>query len=98
MADDEDNRFLENYPSYYSVKEESFFTSTSHPLIRRRIMETIIKVVCFFLGLFVIVNGVWVAFMPPSGDEPVGLAIIAVGIFIPIITLSVAKRDEHRYD
>lgn len=57
-------------------------------------METIIKVVCFFIGLFVIANGIWVAVMPPFGDEPVGLAIIAVGIFIPIMTLSVAKMSE----
>jgi len=61
-------------------------------------METIIKVICFFVGLFVIANGIWVVYMPPYGDEPVGLAIIAVGIFIPIITLSVAKMSEHRYD
>ena len=61
-------------------------------------METIIKVVCFFLGLFVIAYGFWVAFMPPYGDEPVGMAIVAAGIFIPVITLSVAKKDEHRYD
>jgi len=57
-------------------------------------VETIIKVVCFFIGLFVIANGIWVAVMPPFGDEPVGLAIIAVGIFIPIMTLSVAKMSE----
>jgi len=61
-------------------------------------METIIKVVCFFVALFVIVNGVWVFFMPPYGDEPTGLAIIAIGIFIPVITLAVAKRDDHQYD
>ena len=61
-------------------------------------METIIKVICFFVGLFVIVNGVWVVYMPPFGDEPVGFAIIAVGIFIPIITLSVAKMNERHYD
>ena len=61
-------------------------------------METIIKVICFFVGLFVIANGIWVVYMPPYGDEPVGIAIIAVGIFIPIITYSVAKMSEHRYD
>jgi hypothetical protein len=61
-------------------------------------MEAIIKVICFFIALFVIMNGVWVAYMPPYGDEPVGLAIIAVGIFIPIITLHVAKLGESRYD
>ncbi|MDO8873870.1 MAG: hypothetical protein Q7V05_14245 [Methanoregula sp.] len=61
-------------------------------------MEAILKVICFFVGLFVIVNGVWVVYMPPFGDEPVGLAIIAVGIFIPILTLLVARKTECRYD
>jgi len=61
-------------------------------------METIIKVISFFIAAFVIANGVWVAYMPPYGDEPVGFAIIAVGIFIPILTLSVARMSERRYD
>ncbi|MCK9581167.1 MAG: hypothetical protein M0Q92_12090 [Methanoregula sp.] len=61
-------------------------------------METIIKVISCFLALFVIANGIWVAFMPPFGDEPVGFAIIAIGIFIPIITFSVARMSECRYD
>ena len=61
-------------------------------------METIIKVICFFVGLFVIANGIWVVYMPPFGDEPVGLAIIAVGIFIPILTIFVARKSECRYD
>jgi len=61
-------------------------------------MQPILKVLSFFIGLFVIANGVWVAFVPPLANPPVGLAIIAVGIFIPIITLSVAKKNECRYD
>jgi hypothetical protein len=61
-------------------------------------METIIKVISFFIALFVIANGIWVFLMPPFGDEPTGLAIIAVGIFIPIITLYIAKKDERMYD
>jgi hypothetical protein len=61
-------------------------------------MQTILKVIFFFVGLFVIANGVWIVYMPPYGDEPIGLAIIAVGIFIPIITLFVAKMSERRYD
>jgi hypothetical protein len=61
-------------------------------------METIIKVISFFVGLFVIANGVGVVYMPPYGDEPVGLGIIAVGIFIPFLTLFVAKMSERRYD
>ena len=45
-----------------------------------------------------IANGVWIVYMPPYGDEPIGLAIIAVGIFIPIFTIFVAKMSERRYD
>jgi hypothetical protein len=59
-------------------------------------METILKVISVFIGVFVVANGVWVVYMPPFGDEPVGLAIIAVGIFIPVITLWVAKISECR--
>jgi hypothetical protein len=54
-------------------------------------METIVKVISCFIALFVIANGIWVAYMPPYGDEAVGYAIIAVGIFIPIIVLEVAR-------
>ncbi len=61
-------------------------------------METILKVLSFFIALFVIANGAWVVYMPPFGDEPVGYAIIAVGIFIPIIVLSVARMGECRYN
>lgn len=61
-------------------------------------METIIKVICFFVGLFVITNGIWVVYMPPYGDEFIGLAIIAVGIFIPAITFFVARNSERHYD
>ena len=42
-------------------------------------MEAIIKVISFFIALFVIANGVYVIYMPPNGDEPQGLAIIAIG-------------------
>lgn len=47
-----------------------------------------------FIGFFVIVDGIYVYLMPPYGDEPVAFAIIAIGIFIPFLTLSVAKREE----
>jgi hypothetical protein len=57
-------------------------------------MEAILKVISFFLGLFVIANGIWIVYMPPFGDEPVGMAIIAVGIFIPILTLLVARKSD----
>jgi hypothetical protein len=57
-------------------------------------MEVMLKVISFFIALFVIANGVYVFFMPPMGDEPQGLAIIAIGIFIPILVLSLAKIEE----
>lgn len=61
-------------------------------------MGSIIKVISFFIALFVIINGIWVVLMPPFGDELTGYIIIAVGIFIPIITLYLEKKDESRYD
>lgn len=61
-------------------------------------MEAIVKVISIFIGLFVIANGIWVAYQPPYGDEPIGYTIIAVGIFIPILTLYVARLGESRYE
>ena len=57
-------------------------------------METILKVISFFIALFVIANGVYVFFMPPGGDEPQGLALIAIGLFIPVLVLFMAKIEE----
>jgi hypothetical protein len=57
-------------------------------------MEAILKVISFFIALFVIANGVYVFFMPPAGDEPQGLALIAIGIFIPVLVLFMAKIEE----
>ena len=39
------------------------------------------------IGLFVIANGVYVVAFPPVNDEPQGYAIIAIGIFIILVTL-----------
>jgi len=57
-------------------------------------MQTILKVICCMIALFVIANGIWVVLTPPLGDEPQGYAIIAVGIFIPLITLYIARMDD----
>jgi hypothetical protein len=57
-------------------------------------MQLIVKVIGILIGLFVIANGVWTTMMPPYGDEPTGYAIIAVGIFIPIITVYVGRLDD----
>jgi hypothetical protein len=57
-------------------------------------MQTILKVLGFLIGLFVIANGIFVVLMPPFGDEPQGYAIIAIGIFIPLLTLYVSRIDD----
>jgi Zn-dependent protease with chaperone function len=57
-------------------------------------MEVILKVISFFVALFVIANGVYTVFMPPSGDEAAGLAIIIVGIFISIIVMWISRSQD----
>jgi len=57
-------------------------------------MQAILKVLSFFIGFFVIANGLYIVLMPPFGDEPQGYVIIAVGIVIPIITLFVSRMDD----
>ena len=41
----------------------------------------------WIIGLFVIMNGIYVVVFPPAGDEPQGLAIVAIGVFIILATL-----------
>ena len=45
------------------------------------------------LGLFVIVDSIWVILMPPSGDEMQGCALIAIGLFIILFVFYLAQRD-----
>jgi len=59
-------------------------------------MQTILKVLGFLIGLFVIANGLFIVLTPPFGDEPQGYAIIAVGIFIPLLLLYVARLEDRR--
>jgi hypothetical protein len=59
-------------------------------------MHIIIRIIGFFIGLFVIVNGIWLILTPPFGDEPLGYIIVAVGIGIPILVQYVAQLDEIR--
>jgi len=82
------------------VRECSYVGGSTYYLILREelykkvpVMQTIVKIVCFFISLFVIVNGCYVFYMPPAGDEPVALTIIAVGIIIAILTVYVARVD-----
>lgn len=57
-------------------------------------MENILKVVSIFIALFIIADGIYVYVMPPYGDEPVAFAIVAIGVFIPLLTFSVARQEE----
>jgi hypothetical protein len=59
-------------------------------------MHVIIRVISLFIGLFIIVNGVWVILTPPFGDEPLAYVIIAAGIVIPILVQYVAQLDDKR--
>lgn len=45
------------------------------------------------IGLFVIANGIYVVAFPPVNDEPQGYAIIAIGIFIILITLHLTRTQ-----
>ncbi len=45
------------------------------------------------IGLFVILDGIWVVVTPPYGDEPQGYAIIAIGLFILICTYELVCRN-----
>lgn len=57
-------------------------------------MEAILKVISFFIALFMVANGIYVMYMPPSGDEPQGLAIIMMGIFIFIAVLWISHLQD----
>ena len=59
-------------------------------------MHIIIRIISLFIGLFIIVNGVWVILTPPFGDEPLAYVIIAAGIIIPILVQYVAQLDDKR--
>lgn len=44
------------------------------------------------ISLFVIANGIYVVAFPPVNDEPQGYAIIAIGIFILLVTIHLDRR------
>jgi hypothetical protein len=46
------------------------------------------------IGAFVILDGMWVVGSPPYGDEPQGYAIIAIGLFILLLTWELVHRNE----
>lgn len=59
-------------------------------------MHIIIRIIGIFIGLFVIVNGIWLILTPPFGDEPLAYLIIAAGISIPVLVQYVAQIDDKR--
>jgi hypothetical protein len=59
-------------------------------------MQVIIRIISHFIALFIIVTGIWVILIPPSGDEPFAYVIIAIGIIIPIIVEYVTHLDDMR--
>lgn len=48
----------------------------------------------WIIGLFVIMNGFSIIAFPPVNDEPQGYAIIAIGIFIILATLHLARNTD----
>jgi hypothetical protein len=52
-----------------------------------------LKIGLVILGLFVIVDSIWVVLMPLYGDEPQGYALAAIGIFIIVIVFYLSRRD-----
>jgi hypothetical protein len=59
-------------------------------------MHIIIRIISIFIGLFVIVNGIWMIVSLPVGDELLGCVIIAVGIIVPLLVQYVAQIDDKR--
>jgi hypothetical protein len=44
------------------------------------------------IGLFVILDGLYIVAFPPVNDEPQGYAIIAIGIFILLATVHLSRK------
>ncbi len=61
-------------------------------------MEAIVKVISFFIALLAIANGAYVVYMPPSGDELVGYAIMLIGILILIGVLWYSRMQDKMLD
>ena len=49
----------------------------------------------YIIGLFVMLNGIYVIISPPVGDEPQGYAILAIGLFILIASQHFEKTIEN---
>lgn len=52
----------------------------------------------WIIGLFVILDGIYVVVFPPAQDEAQGFAIIVIGAFIILATLHLTKTMENGED
>jgi hypothetical protein len=59
-------------------------------------MHIIIRIISIFIGLFIIINGIWIVVSLPVGDELLGCFIVAVGIIVPLLVQYVAQIDDKR--
>ncbi|MCX6692211.1 MAG: hypothetical protein NTW33_09250 [Methanoregula sp.] len=59
------------------------------------VMAGALAVEGWIIGLFVIIDGIYVVAFPPVNDEVQGYAIIAIGIFIILATLHLSKIMEN---
>lgn len=48
----------------------------------------------YIIGIFVILNGLYVVAFPPYGDEPQGYAIAAIGLFILLATWELTGKTD----
>ena len=53
-----------------------------------------VTIIGSIIALFVILNGIYVITYPPSGDELQGYALIAIGIFIILMSWQMGKCRE----
>lgn len=57
-------------------------------------MSPFMKISGCILSVFILANGLWVFFMPPPGDAPVAVAIIGIGLVIPVLMFYVSRTEE----
>jgi hypothetical protein len=57
-------------------------------------MEAVLKVISFFIAVFMVANGIYVVYMPPYGDEMQGIAIIMMGVFIFIAVIWISRLQD----
>jgi hypothetical protein len=57
-------------------------------------MQIILRILSIFIGLFIMVTGIWFIQTPPFGDEPLAYVIVAVGMIIPILVQNGAQLDD----